>query len=146
MEKTHKIEPRQREALVEMLREAKRKKSSELEASSGISEASVVRTLAIESGAQKLVKETEELHEAVREAQSRLNVVDADLRKLGFEWTNSRFYVHYGAPGLDKKVRDILAEKRGPIEKSLKKYDLAIADIWTVDTNADASKVIEGLI
>jgi hypothetical protein len=69
------------------------------------------------------------------------------LQKLGFRWENSSFRLNYGGSyELHEKVRQTLKEKRQPIEKSLKKYDLAIADIWTVDTNADASKAIEGLI
>ena len=147
MDKTHKIEPRQREALVDLLREAKREKSSELEASSGISEEAVVRELALEAGADKIMAEMEELYPQIKALEARQGTLDNDLQKLGFRWENSSFRLNYGGSyELHEKVRQTLKEKRQPIEKSLKKYDLAIADIWTVDTNADASKAIEGLI
>ena len=147
MEKTHKIEPRQREALVDMLRDAKLREREDLQNSNGVVESDVIRELAIEQGAGKILKEIEELYPKIKELEARNGKLDCDLQDLGFRINGSQIALHYGASNLlHQELRDIMKKRRAPIEEKLKKYDLAIADIWTVDTNADASKVIEGLI
>jgi hypothetical protein len=37
-------------------------------------------------------------------------------------------------------------EAKPSMEKSLKKYDLAIIGVWTAETAAEAKKIVEGLI
>lgn len=147
MNKTYKIEPRQREALADMLRSAKNRKQEELESSSGFSRYAIAKELASEEGADPVVKQIIEIRPKIKELQIQLERAQEDLKRLGFEYDSSGVDLHYSAStSLRKKFADAVRDRYAPIEKSLRVYDLAIADIWTVDSNDDASKVIEGLI
>jgi cell division protein FtsN len=62
MEKTNgKLDPKQRETLAQMLKDAKSNEERRLENSDGISTRSILRALAEKAGALKLVEKVEEL-------------------------------------------------------------------------------------
>lgn len=145
--KTFKLEPSQREALVSMLRDAKHSASADLQKEHGISESAVIRELAEANGAKKHILQIEDLSTKIEELTQLSAKAEHELKELGFRWNDSRVLIDYAAPyKLQRTVDDILKKKREPIEKSLKKYDLAIAEVWTADTNQDARKIVEGLI
>ncbi len=147
MNKTYKIEPRQREALAEMLRSAKNRKEEELESSSGFSRHAIAKELASEEGADPIVKRIVEIRPKIKDLTVQLERAEQDLKVLGFEYDSSGVDLHYSAhTTLRKKFDAMVHKKHEPIQAALRKYDLAIADIWTVDSNDDASKVVEGLI
>jgi hypothetical protein len=142
MEKTNgKLDPKQRESLARMLTDAKDEERSKLEKADGISASSILRALADEVGALNLVKKVEE-------SRSELKKGEKHLADLGFEVSDSgELELKWDAPDRLKAKYEERTEKGKPsIEKSLKKYDLAIIGVWTAETAAEAKKIVEDLI
>ena len=141
MEKTNKLDPKQREKLADMLTSAKLDERSRLENADGVSSRSILRTLAKEVGALKLVEQVEELNNKTKDAEEAL----ADH---GFEISGSgNLQLKWDAPdGLSEKYDKRMEEAKPSIQKSLKKYDLAILGVWTAETGDDAKAIMEGLL
>lgn len=141
MEKTNgKFDPKQREVLAEMLRDARGEERRRLENAGDASAHSILRDLAEEAGALNLVDEVKELESKVDKAKEHLS-------KLGFEVDSGALTLSWEAPGqLRQNHKKRMAEAKPSIEKSLKKYDLAVLGVWTAETAAEAKKIVEGLI
>ena len=142
MEKTNgKLDPKQREILAHMLTDAKINERNKLNEADGVSARSILRALADEVGALGLIKKVEELGAEMKKAQKHL----ADL---GFDVSNSgNLGLRWDAPDqLSEKYEGRTEKAKPSLEKSLKKYDLAIVGVWTADTAAEAKKIVEGLI
>ena len=97
--------------------------------------------MAEKAGALKLVEKVEELGTQSKSA-------DRDLAKLGFEVTTSGdLKLSWDAPDqLSEAYERQVEEAKPSVQKSLKKYDLAIVGVWTAETAAEAKKIVEGLI
>lgn len=136
-----KLDPKQRETLAQMLKDAKSIEQRKLQYADGKSTSSILRALAEEVGALNLVQKVEELGSKLREAEG-------SLADLGFEASDSgELSLRWTAPAqLRKKYEKRVEEVKPSIEKSLKKYDLAIIGVWTAETAAEAKKIAEGLI
>jgi hypothetical protein len=69
------------------------------------------------------------------------------LADLGFEVSGSSLVLAWHAPDqLAKEYKKQVGAAKPSMEKSLKKYDLAIIGVWTAETAAEAKKIVEGLI
>jgi hypothetical protein len=135
------LDPKQREHLAQMLKEAKTSEQVRLRNEQDVSADSILRDLAGKSGALDLVTKVEELE----------NLKDAaikELATLGFEFSYSHnLRLTSDAPGrLSKEYGRRVVEAEASIEKSVRKYDLAVIGVWTADTAAQAKKIVEGLI
>lgn len=141
MEKTNgKLDPKQRETLAQMLKDAKSTEQARLKDEKGKSASSILRALAEEVGALNLVEKAEELGSKLKEAEK-------SLADLGFEADSGRLELRWNAPAqLQRKYEKQREEAKSSIEKSLKKYDLAIIGVWTADTAAEAKKIVEVLV
>jgi len=129
-----------RDKLVRMLKDAKLEEERRLLIEDGVSSRSILRALAKKTGALTLV-------EKVKELESQKRRVERDLANLGFEVSGSDLELAGDAPDQLAKEYEKQAEAAKPsIEKSLKKYDLAIIGVWTAETAAEAKKIVEGLI
>lgn len=136
-----KLDPKQREQLSRMLNDAKTREQGRLENADGVSTDSILRALAEKAGALDLVQKIEELERQTETAKKK-------LAPLGFEFSYSDdLELDSDAPrNLSERYEKQVAEAKSSIEKSLKKYDLAIIGVWTAETAAEAKKIVEDLI
>jgi hypothetical protein len=142
MEKNNgKLDPKQREHLSHMLKDAKSTEKGRLENADDVSTDSILRALAEKAGALDLMQKIEELENQKEKAKK-------SLASLGFEFSYSgRLQLSSDAPRhLSASYGKQLVEAKSSIEKSVKKYDLAIIGVWTAETAAEAKKIVEGLI
>ncbi|MGB8475352.1 MAG: hypothetical protein WCE61_14815 [Candidatus Acidiferrum sp.] len=142
MDKTNgKLDPKQREHLSRILNDAKTREQSRLENADGVSTDSILRALAEKAGALDLVQKIVELEKQIETAKEKLTPLGFDLDYSGDLQLDS------DAPrSLSEKYEKQVGEAKSSIEKSLKKYDLAIIGVWTAETAAEAKKIVEGLI
>jgi hypothetical protein len=142
-----KIDLKQREHLASFLEQAKREEKERLEEQDGGSKQSIINNLGKEKGADQLVAKDAELDEKMRTLESDSQQNQKDLEALGFDFNNGHLSLRWDAPEeLTKEVKRRFAEAQSPIEKSLKKYDLAIAKIWIAVSGEEMQKAVEGLI
>lgn len=140
MEKNNgKLDPKQRETLAQMLKDAKSTEQGRIEDADGKS--AILRALAEKAGALKLVEKVEKLG-------SQKEAAEEDLADLGFEVSDSGdLKLGWNAPDqLSEEYKKQVREAKPSMEKSLRKYDLAIIGVWTAESAAEAKKIVEGLI
>jgi hypothetical protein len=150
MEKTQsqKIDLKQREHLVSLIRDARNREQAQLEGEDKVSEDSILREHAQEKGYFQSVKELRSLNEKIEELEGQRDKIGKRLNSFGFDVSNSGFHLRrWDAPD---SLRDLVDKKlesaRRLIQKSLKKYDVAIASIWIAGSSEDLQKVVEGVI
>jgi hypothetical protein len=147
MEKEVKIHVKQREHLADLLSQAKRREEQQLEQSSPVSEESIARELLIEEEGDKLLRQIDTAALQISELQDALNQAERDLHKLGFERKGSSISLHWDAPDVLRRIfRERLAQSKGAIEKSLKKYDSAITSVWVATSSQDLQNAIANLL
>ena len=141
-----KIDLKQREHLASFIENAKREEKRNLEEQSGVTEESITQVIAKQKGAGPLLKKDAELLKQIEELKLQRKDNEVKLAELGFDFNGSRLSVRWDARALRDEVAAKLEEARRPIEKSLKKYDLAFAKTWTAVSGEELQKVVEGLI
>jgi hypothetical protein len=136
-----KLDPKQREQLAQMLNDAKTREQSRLENADDASSDSILRALAEKAGVLELVQNVEEWTKQIEKAKEK-------LESLGFEIDYSGdLELDSDAPDrLSKAYEKQKAEAESSIQKSLKKYDLAIMAVWTAETAAEAKKIVQDLV
>jgi hypothetical protein len=129
------------------LEQAKCEEKERLEDQDGGSRQSIINNLGKEKGAEQLLAKDTELDEKIRALQEARQHNEKDLEALGFDFSNGDLSLRWNAPEeLTKEVKRRFAEAQSPIEKALKKYDLAIAKIWIAVSGEEMQKAVEGLI
>jgi hypothetical protein len=143
-----KIDLKQREHLASFVEQAKREEKGRLEEQDGVSRQSIVNNLGKEKGAEQLLAKGAELNEKIRALEDARQHNVSDLEVLGFDFDeDGNLSLRWNAPKeLTKEVDRRFVEAQSPIEKSLKKYDLAIAKIWIAVSGEEMQKAVEGLI
>jgi hypothetical protein len=134
---------KQREIFAHMLQEARRREEAELESEDDVDElveVDVVPKLAEEHGASELIARVRKLSKEVDDAETQLS-------KLGFRCDKDSISLYHDAP---KVLREALASAQRSARKerqaALKKYDLAILEVWSAEDAADAKRVVEELL
>ena len=141
------IDLKQREHLVSFAEQAKREEKERLEEQLGASRQSVINDLAKRKGAAQFLAKEADLDSKIRALKDDLQENEGAFKKLGFEFRDDDLCLAWHAPdSLKKEFEQRLVEARRPIEKSLKKYDLMIARIWTATSGEEMQKAVEGLI
>lgn len=141
------IDLKQREHLVSFVEQAKREEKERLEEQDGVSKQSIINNLARQKGAAQLLAKEDELNSKIQALNNDLRENEGAFEKLGFQFRDDSLCLTWHAPdSLKKEVEQKLVEARRPIEKSLKKYDLMIARIWTATSGEEMQKAVEGLI
>jgi hypothetical protein len=147
MEKTYKLEPRQREVLADMLRQAKSAEREKLQAAQNVSSKDILRDLAVENGGEKLVREFEEAQQKIRTLQEAARAAESKLEEIGFDWNSSSgFTLKWNANKISTEFEKRLKKLNEPIEEAVRKYERAIANLWIAETNADAKAIVDALI
>jgi hypothetical protein len=146
---TQKVELKQREHLVSFVEGAKSREKKELEERDGATENAVIGKIVAESKVlSPLVKRAESFVDQIRQLDAALKSIDVQLRDAGFERDNDDG-LSLRAWGVPLPMRNLVASRleaaRRPIEKSLKKYDLAIVKIWACASSEELQKATEGL-
>ena len=144
---TQKIELKQREHLVSLVQEAKSREKKELEEKNGATKETIVGQIIESKGFNGFLKKVEPLREQIRKLEAAVKEMDDALRESGFERADGMICLRdYGVPDATRRlIADKLESAQRPIEKSLKKYDLAAAKIWTSVTSEELQKAVEGL-
>jgi hypothetical protein len=142
-----KIDLKQREHLASFVEQAKREEKERLEEQDGGSRQSIINNLGNEKGAAQFLSKDTELREEIRALEDARQHNENALEALGFDFRNGNLSIRWDAPKeLTKEVERRFVEAQSPIEKSLKKYDLAIAKIWIAVSGEEMQKAVEGLI
>lgn len=145
--KDQKIELKQREHLVSLIERAKTDERKQLEEKNGATEDSVIVELLKKGKGGLLLENIRKVENQVSALESVVRDDRNKLEGMGFDIDRSGVSLKWNAPhSLRSQVDAILEDARRPIVKSLKKYDLAIARIWTTTSSEELQKVIEGLI
>jgi|SRR5665213_2160284 len=143
-----KIELKQREHLVSLVQEARFREKEELEEKNGAKEELIRREVAAAKGLVPLMDQIEALRDEREKIDDKIRTLDSKIGIHGFSRNSAGKleYQHYNAPqAIRALIANKLAEARRPIEKSLKKYDIAISKIWSVTTGEELQKAVEGL-
>ena len=142
-----KIELKQREHLASLIEGAKREERNRLEEQDGVSEDSILRAIGKSKGVASFLTEDAQLQRQIRALQAKAKENEEGLEKLGFDFRNGKLHLRWDAPEqLQTELAKRKEEAQRPIEKSLKKYDLAIARVWTATSGEELQKAVEGLV
>jgi hypothetical protein len=142
MDQPQSFNEKQRETFAQLLEEARQREeaNSESESDDDQVEAEAVSKIAKETGASKLYAKVRKLQKDLEDA------VDA-LEDLGFCCGDDVIELRYGAPkALKKSLEDAKRAARKEREAALRKYDLAILDVWTAKSVQEAKKIVEKLL
>jgi hypothetical protein len=142
----HKIDQKQREALVALVEKAERNEKERLEDEHGIDDNSILRVIADEMGASEFIKRDEHLKEQIEALQKARNKNSDDLEELGFDFDDGEFKLRWNAStSLREAVRRKKKDLSEPFKKYFGNYASAIARIWTASTDEELQKAVEGL-
>lgn len=142
----HKIDQKQREALVALVEKAERSEKERLEDEHGVDGDSILRIIADEMGASEFIKRDEQLGEQIEALQKARNKNSDDLEELGFDFDNGVFKLRWNASSsLREAVRRKKKDLSEPFKKFFGTYASAIARIWTAYTEEELQKAVEGL-
>ncbi len=153
------INQKQRDALVQMLQEAKTKKEKQLEPvweCRDRVQAKLVPEFIEQQGAAELATTVKQLHkdhasaeQAIGNAKQALRNIESELEAKGFECNSDGVIqiVQSEIPEsalqkLRQEENKALAERAKPIRP----YDLAIAKVWTAESAEQAQAIVEPLI
>jgi hypothetical protein len=147
MEKTEKIDIRQRERLLDVVQSARKREETRLKQLTLVSESTLIRDLARTKGASAIVKEMNDLDDQISKLKDGLHAREEKLHNLGFEYRNLQLQLRWDAPdALRQFVAKKLDEAYKPVDMELKPFDLAIAKVWTASTPSVLLQAVEGLI
>jgi hypothetical protein len=142
----HKIDQKQREALVALVEKAERSEKERLEDEHGIDGVSILRIIADEMGAGEFIKRDEQLKGQIEALQKARNKNSDDLDELGFDFNDGEFKLRWDASdSLREAVRRKKKDLSAPFKKFFGTYASAIARIWTASSDEDLQKAVEGL-
>jgi len=134
---------KQREMFARLLTQAKDRVQEENESEYSVDkrvEAEFLPKLAKEHGAGEMIAKVRKLSKELEDAESA-------LQKLGFSCDNDSISLQYDAPkalreALEKAKRSAQQERN----KVLKKFDLAILNVWASKDAQGAKKIVEELL
>src|ERR1017187_7245106 len=142
----HKIDQKQREALVALVEKAERNEKERLEDEHGADGDSILRLIADEMGAGEFIKRDEQLKEQIEALQKARNKNSDDLEELGFDFDDGVFKLRWNASSsLREAVRRKKKDLSEPFKKVFGTYASAIARIWTASSEEELQKAVEGL-
>jgi len=142
-----KIELKQREHLASIVEDAKRDERKRLEEQHGVSEDSILRSIGKDKGVASFLTQDAQLKKQIKALQTKAQENEEALEKLGFDFRNDSLHLRWDAPDeLQTELAKRKREAQRPIEQSLKKYDLAIARVWTATSGEELQKAVEGLV
>jgi hypothetical protein len=132
---------------VSFVEDEKREERKRLEEQYGATEDSILNTIGKEKGVASYLTEDNELRKKIKVLEASLKENQEALEELGFDFRNGGLRLRWDAPKeLQNEVAQRKEEALRPIEKSLKKYDLATARVWTAASGEELQKAVEGLI
>lgn len=142
----HKIDQKQREALVALVEKAERNEKERLEDEHGIDGDSILRIVADEMGAGEFIKRDEQLEEQIEALKKARNKNSDDLSELGFDFAHGEFRLRWNASAsLREAVRRKKKDLSEPFKKNFGTYASAIGRIWTASSEEELQKAVEGL-
>ena len=142
----HKVDQKQREALVALVEKAERNEKERLEDEHGADGDSILRLIADEMGAGEFIKRDEQLKEQIEALQKARNKNSDDLEELGFDFDDGVFKLRWNASSsLREAVRRKKKDLSEPFKKYFGTYASAIAHIWTASSEEELQKAVEGL-
>jgi len=143
------IDLKQREHLVSLIESAKRDEKEQLEQKAGATREAIGQSIAEAKGFPSLLKKARTLYDQILPIQRQIDEIERKFTEAGFERGEDETLdlKEYGLPHAMRRLVDGKREAAlRPIEKSLKKYDLALAHIWTAASSEELAKAVEGLI
>ena len=124
MSKEVKIEVKQREGLVELLRQARSREESELENRTPNEKDTIAHELLVEEGGDKLLEQMKQNRRKISALQEILSKQENELEDLGFASEDSSISLRWNAPSrIQEEFRKRLANIKKPHKTPLKKYD-----------------------
>jgi hypothetical protein len=142
----HKVDQKQREALVALVEKAERNEKERLEDEHGIDGDSILRMIADEMGAGEFIKRDEQLEKQIEALQAARNKNCDEFQELGFDLEDGEFKLKWDASSsLREAVRRKKKDLSEPFKKYFGTYASAIARIWTASSEEELQKAVEGL-
>jgi hypothetical protein len=141
---TKSINQKQRDDFARMLEQAKERAHRKLESDYALDsrvESEITPKLAKEHGAAELVTKIQSLYEEADKARE-------SLSEQGFDYSRGAgISISSDAPKVLKSaLREAQQSARQERDLSMRKFDLALLNIITVNTADDARKIVEGLL
>jgi len=144
---TTKIDLKQREHLASLVDQEKREEKERLEEQNDATKEAIVRLVARESGAETFLTKDADLVKNIEALQAARRENADELQELGFDISDGEPKLRWNAPDkITKAIAKRVTEARRPIEKSLKKYDLATARIWAATSSEELQKAVDGIL
>ena len=139
----HPFNLKQREILSKLLAQARARAEVNLESDDSVDhrvKAEVLPKLAEERGAMPLVVK-------LRDLRKQVDYTEENLQKLGFDCDEDSISLRWNAPNdLSEAMAAAKRAAREERNKVLKKYDLAILDVWATADVAAAKGIVEKLL
>ncbi len=137
------LSPKQREMFARLLAEARKREEGILEPEDDFNSRlkdEFLPKLAEERGASDLIAKVIKLRKETQDAENALD-------KTGFSCDDDRISLRWDAPkelcqAWEEEKRSAKKER----ERSLKKYDLAILNVWAADSTDEAKRIVESLL
>ena len=143
MEQPQSFNQKQREMFARLLQEARKREEVELDSAFVVYsevEEEIVPKLAEEHGASELIAKVRKLRKEVEETEKALDA-------LGFSCDEDSISLEHDAPkGLREALDTAKRSARKERQAALKKYDLAILEVWAVEDAATAKRIVAELL
>src|ERR1700704_5012246 len=108
MEKTLKIDLKQREALVSLVNAARNEEEALLRDNTGVSRESVVMEIAKQKGCEAILKEIRRSFDQQEILKAKIRECDGKLLEMGFKRDDNELELHWNAP---KSLKDAIESK-----------------------------------
>lgn len=139
----HSFKLKQLQMFAKLLSQAKDRVQAELQEDDSFDqriEAEVLPKLAAEQGAFELIAK-------IRKLRKELDDSETALSKVGFDCSEDSISLKYNAPKtLSEALEAAKRSARQERNKVLKKYDLAILNVWASSDASKAKKIVEELL
>lgn len=148
MEQAVKIDVKQRQALEKLLRDKKERESERLREASPVTRDSVMREILNEEGGAALLLEgIEEAQTQIDDLEKLIRQKNKQLNDQGFDVRDSKISFNWDAPNrLRERFTTRLEQAHAPIERTLEKYDRAVALVWAATSPDELNKSIKDLL
>ena len=134
---------KQREMIARLLTEAKKHEQELLESDYSLEDRikkELIPKLAQEQGASELITKVRGLRKELDDAENALG-------DLGFTCDDGDARLKYDAPErLQKAMEGALRSAKKERDRSLRKYDLAVLDVWAAESAEEARRIVEPLL
>jgi hypothetical protein len=143
MEQIKTLSQGQREMFARLLAEARKREETLLEPDYQLENRvrdEFLPKLAKEKGASEMIAKVAALSKELDNAQNA-------LKRVGFDWSHGNLSLSYEAPDdLDKALEEAQRAAKAERKRSLRKYDLAILNVWSAQSADEAKGIVEALL